>query len=210
MGIDAGRCSCHRSDAGDADGDVGLALAPRPAERVADDHGDVDPELGEPVRGSGAPRRRGPAAAPRPGPAAPLDDWSTPLLAHTKPWWVSVISTGPTHPHDAPRLAQHDLDDPLASLSHRAAHSAAKSDGVTLSSSTMRPFGLRHDLRRDDHDVAVGELGSARDDRAARSSPGSISGRPSTPRSDGSARYAPSAPSGTRTAGRWRRASWAP
>ena len=28
-------------------------------------------------------------------PSAPLDDWSTPELAHTNPCRVSVISTGP-------------------------------------------------------------------------------------------------------------------
>ena len=37
-------------------------------------------------------------------------DWSTPALAHTQPWCVSAISTPLVLSHDAPALAQDDLD----------------------------------------------------------------------------------------------------
>ncbi len=102
-----------------------------------------------------------------------------PLLAHTKPCRVSVISTGPTI--RTTRVASRSTrSTTLASLSHRAAHAAAKSDGWTVESSTVRPSALDTIF-----DVTTTTSPSASDaaaaTRAAMSSPGWISAKPSTP-----------------------------
>ena len=102
-----------------------------------------------------------------------------PLLAHTKPWTVSVISTGPTM-RTTRRAWRSTSSTTRASLSQRCAHSVAKSDGVTVSRSTMRPSALDTTL-----EVITTTSPSARAVApatiAARSSPGAISGSPSTP-----------------------------
>ena len=97
-------------------------------------------------------------------PAAPLDDWSTPLLAHTKPWRVSVISSGPLIRTMRAACAQDDLDEagvlvpPLGELGgeRRRLDAGEVDDGA---------FGLRDDLRGDDDDVAVGQRRGAGDHR---------------------------------------------
>ena len=75
-------------------------------------------------------------------PCAPLDDWSTPLLAHTKPWWVSVISTGPSW--RTMRFASRSTTSMTAgSLSHgRRPLRWRTGDGSTSASSTVRPSAL--------------------------------------------------------------------
>jgi hypothetical protein len=47
--VDLADVAVDRLHAGDPDRDVGLTLAPRPPERVADDHGRVDAAACEPV-----------------------------------------------------------------------------------------------------------------------------------------------------------------
>ena len=103
----------ERQRPGHADRDVDDAPAPRPAERVGDDHRHVDAE-------PAADRRADPTRRTRPGRAAaasrsspspgPTFEASTPPLAQTKPCGVSVMITPFVHAHDAARLAQHDLD----------------------------------------------------------------------------------------------------
>ena len=163
--IDLADVAVHRGDAGDADGDVGLALAPRAPERVADDDGDVGAELGEAGADARGPTRRSPRAAARPGRRRRSSSGRSPLLAHTKPWWVSVISTGPTIRTMRSRLAQHELDDPrvLVPLRRPLGGEARRRDVVELDDATL---GLGHDLRRDDDDVAVDDVAGA-----ARSAP---------------------------------------
>ena len=146
----------QRIDPGDADRDVGLALAPRATERVADDHGDVDAEFGEALtepasRGVGIRR-----ATPAPDRARRSTTDRHRQFAQQKPWCVSVISTGPIW-----RMIRFDSRSTTSttrgSFSHRSAHDTANGDGSMSASSTAQPFGLRHDLRRDHDDVAVGE-----------------------------------------------------
>ena len=95
MRIDLTDVAVERGDAGHADRDVGLPLAPRSTERVADDDGDIDPELCESLPGTPVPTRPESFGSTSTRSCAPLDDWSTPEFAQQKPWWVSVISTGP-------------------------------------------------------------------------------------------------------------------
>ena len=112
-------------------------------------------------------------------PWAPLELWSMPLLAHTKPWWVSVMSTGPTM-RTMRRDSRSTSSTTRGSLSHFAAHSVANPDGVTSSSSTVRPSALDTIF-----DVTTSTSPSttsvAAAISAARSSPGRISGNPTTP-----------------------------
>ena len=55
VGIAFADVAHQRRHPGDADGDVGLSLAPGAAERVADDHGDVDAVVGEDCAGAAPP-----------------------------------------------------------------------------------------------------------------------------------------------------------
>ena len=89
-------------------------------------------------------------------------------------------NTVQVHPHDAlSLLAEHELDDPGV-LVQRAADSVAKPDGVTSSSSTVRPSALDtiFDVTTT---TSPSTISVAPAMRAARSSPGLISGSPSTP-----------------------------
>ncbi len=116
---------------------------------------------------------------------APLDDWSTPLLAHTKPWWVSVIRIGPTW--RTTRFASlNTISVTRGSLPHLADHSRANAEGSTSLSSIVRPSALDTIL-----EVTTTTSPSARGVWAdivaemmatARSAPLSISGSPATPK----------------------------
>ncbi len=87
-------------------------------------------------------------------PCAPLDDWSTPELAHTNPCRVSVIRTGPiwrTMRFDSPSTTSTTR----GSLSHSVAHSIANFDGFDVVEFDRAAFSLGDDLGRDQHHVAV-------------------------------------------------------
>jgi hypothetical protein len=111
-------------------------------------------------------------------PAAPLDDWSTPALAHTNPWRVSVINTGPIW-----RTIRTDslstTSTTRASLSHCRAHSLANVDGSTSASSIAQPsaFDTIFDVTTTTSPSTSNACCAI---SAARSAPGSISGSPST------------------------------
>ena len=75
VGVDLADVAVDRGDAGDADRDIGLALAPRTPERVADDHGDVhDRGLSEARR---MPAGRGIGVLGQQHDAAVRPRWST-------------------------------------------------------------------------------------------------------------------------------------
>ena len=104
-------------------------------------------------------------------------EWSTPAEAQTKPWRVSAMMNGgrartiravsrrTTSTSRGSRVAG-ELARPLRRLDVLDPHDAA--------------LGLRDRLLRDDDDVAVLELRARPAISAPRSSPASISGRPST------------------------------
>ena len=103
-----------------------------------------------------------------------------------KPWWVSVISTGPIW-----RTMRVDsrstTSTTRASLSHRAAHDAANADGSTSASSIAQPsaFDTIFDVTTTTSPSSSGlarALTRHRRSSAARSLPASISGRPATPK----------------------------
>ena len=113
VGIGRAAQVLERGDPGHADRDVDDAPAPRPAERVGHDDRQVDAEPladGRPDpagRGVGVDRQEGHDVEPLAGPTLLA---STPPLAQTKPWAVSVMITPLRHPDDPARLAQDDLD----------------------------------------------------------------------------------------------------
>ena len=150
------RRSTTRGDAGAADGHVGDALAPGPAEGVGDDDRHLAPGRGAAGRrGCAGPSGRGPRAAAPPSPRSTLDR-STPALAQTKPWRVSVITRSPRR-----RRTRTDSDSMMRSRSSGSSGSIAHEPAL----------GLGHDLLGDDDDVAVGGGRRAAAMRAARSSP---------------------------------------
>ncbi len=159
-------------DPGHADGDVGEALAPRSPERVG--HDDPDRRRrGGPARrrGAGGPSGRESIGRSAASPRCTLER-STPLLAHTKPWRVSVMTRSPRRRSDPHRFV---LDDALVRqrIVGVDGHEAA--------------LGLRDDLLGHDEDVAVGErdrwVGHRTPPRRCRpvESPGRISPMPSIP-----------------------------
>ena len=111
-----------------------------------------------PARRPRAPSRRGrPAAGPaRPRPAT--FDWSTPALAHTKPWRVSQISTPSRGAQQLGRLVEHRLHQPrvLAVLGGQRARALA---GLDVGERAHPALGLGHDLVGDHEHVAVGQVG---------------------------------------------------
>ena len=138
------------------------ALPPRAAERVADDDGDVGPSsANRPASAGGASGSTG-SSTTRPAAARGLVDSA--VGAHE-----AVARLGDQHRSDH----AHDPPPRAARARRRggpcptvAAHSVANADGSTSSSSTSAALGLRDDLRRHDHDVAVGDVGRPR--RSAR------------------------------------------
>ena len=85
---------------------------------------------------------------------APLDDWSTPLLAQTKPWRVSVISTGPIW-----RTIRVDSRSTTSTTAWILLPPGGPFSGerrrLDIRQLDDRPLRLGDDLRRDDDDVAV-------------------------------------------------------
>ena len=138
-------------DTGDADGDVGQSLAPRAAERVGDDHADVDAEVGaQPV--ADAPRR-----------AVAVDGQQR------------GVARGHVRQVDA-RVGAHEAvrrlaDDQVAAAAHDAHRflldqrlGRRRVFGIDGHQAAL---GLGDDLLRDDDDVAVEEraVGRGRDER---------------------------------------------
>ena len=189
----------ERRDPRDAERDVGRALTPRTAERVADD----DARPSTPVSSRRAlARRRAADASGSSGsrtsvPAPCAFEASTPAEAQTKPWRVSRDHERRPGAHDLDRLAQDHLDLP------RIAVAAGELDGprrrLDVVEADDAALDLRHRLLGDDDDVARLEATAraAQHRRAVRRGRRlhSSSGRPGSGRS-------PAPPSGRIVSGR--------
>ena len=101
------RQSCSGAQAGDADRDLALALAPGAAEGVGDDHRRAARERARAARGR---RRRGRAGSRISVSGSAALEASTPALAQTKPWRVRQISRPGVGADELRRLGEHDLD----------------------------------------------------------------------------------------------------
>ena len=111
-----------RRDAAHADRDVGEAAPPRPAERVGDDHRDLDAARGPAARrGRAWPTGRRRRAAARPSPCSTFER-STPAFAHTKPCAVSLMMRSPRR-----RTMRTDSDSTSARRASRSSGSSGTS-----------------------------------------------------------------------------------
>ena len=165
----------ERRNAGGAEGNAHDAIAPRPTEAVVDDDAEIDAELlVEPCLDSSRPMHRAHRAAAGTRAAVRAD--------------VRLIDSGIRH-HEAEAMsddrARPSCDGRLrsiragsprravASLPTSRASVTARGDGSTSVEIDDASFGLRHDLLRNDEDVAV---------LAARSA--SVAARPRAARPD--------------------------
>ena len=107
-------------------------------------------------------------AAPAPGRGRRSTTGRRRCWRSTKPWWVSVISTGPIW-----RTIRFDSRSTTSttrgSLSHCCRPVGGERRRLDVGELDRAPLGLRHDLRRDDDDVAVGQI-----DRGAAISAGEV------------------------------------
>ena len=105
-------------------------------------------------------------------------DASTPADAQTKPWVVSAMTSGGRKRTIRALSRRIDLEPTRIPVAGERSSPLGRLDVGEADDPALR---LRDDLLRDDDDVAVLELGRSAI-RRARSSPGPISGRPSTGR----------------------------
>ncbi len=146
----------QRVDPGDADRNVGLALAPGSTERVGHDHRDVEAELAEPFTGG-----TGGGVAVLRQDQHPLVGTARRLVDTGVGTHESVMRLGDQHradlTDDPPRLPEDDLDHARIFVPPRTP--VGRKPGRMHVGQLDRPaLGLRHDLGGDQHDVAVGEI----------------------------------------------------
>ena len=123
-------------------------------------------------------------------------DRSTPALAQTKPWWVSTIRTRSARTMRV--VSSRTTWTMRESASSFAASVAAWAEGVTSERVRIRPSALETTFWATTTTSPVWRDPECSTMSAARSSPGWISGRPSTPRSS---RFIRSARAGARPTG---------
>ena len=144
----------QRLQAGDAERHVHHPFAPRAAERVRDD--DADRTAEAVARASARSRSAEPSGSRGRTVTQPAGDVRC-VHARIRAD-ESMAGLGDQdatiHPHDPPRLARGRPRPRADPCRARPPSSVANADGATPSSRDDRVLGLRHDLLRDDEDVA--------------------------------------------------------
>ena len=164
----------QRLDAGRPDRHVHDPVAPRAAERVADDDGRATPSrLRRPSR-----RRRAEASGSSGQQGGDLSATHVrdvdPAFAHTRPWRVRLMIRPPGPMRTIAADSRSTSSTWRGSFSQRSAQSRASGDGSTVRQLDEAALGLRDDLLGDDEDVVVARVTPATSSArcATRSSPG--------------------------------------